>query len=83
MTSFIDCVSVFEGGITMSTIRNQLIELIDCLPESEQSLLLEIARRFIPDDVATPDDIAAHNRAMEEYKRGEAIEEDAIKWMNI
>ena len=65
----------------MSTVRDQLIGLIDCLPETEQSLLLEIVRRFIPDDVATPDDIAAYNRAMEEYKHGEAIEEDAIKWV--
>jgi len=64
----------------MSTVRDQLIGLIDCLPEMEQSLLLEIASRFIPDDVTTPDDITAYNQAMEEYRRGEAIEEDAIKW---
>jgi len=65
----------------MSTVRDQLIGLIDYLPETEQYLLLEIVRRFIPDDIATPDDIAAYNRAMEEYKRGEAIEGDAIKWV--
>ena len=65
----------------MSTVRDQLIGLIDYLPETEQYLLLEIVRRFIPDDVVTPDDIAAYNRAMEEYRRGEAIEGDAIKWV--
>jgi hypothetical protein len=54
--------------------------MIDCLPETEQLLLVEIVRRFIPDDVATPDDITAHNLAMEEYRRGESIEESAIKW---
>ena len=45
--------------------------MIDCLPEAEQSLLLEIARRFVPDDVATPDDldaIKAHAEA-----RGESV----------
>ena len=28
----------------MSPIREQLVGVIDCLPETEQSLLLEIAR---------------------------------------
>jgi len=64
----------------MSPVRNQLVGMIDCLPETEQALLVEIVRRFIPDDVATPDDLAAIHLADEEYRRGEAIDEDAINW---
>ena len=64
----------------MSAIRNQLVEVIDILPETEQSLLLEIARRFMPDDVATPDDLAAIQGARAEYAAGETIPHDAINW---
>lgn len=64
----------------MSPVREQLVGVIDCLPETEQSLLLEIARRFLPDDVATPDDIEAIKQARVEYARGETIPHNAINW---
>ena len=64
----------------MSPIREQLVEMIDCLPEAEQSLLLEIARRFVPDDVATPDDLNAINTARKEFVSGETIGHNAINW---
>lgn len=43
----------------MPPIKEQLVGVIDCLPETEQSLLLEVARRFLPDDMATPDGLDA------------------------
>ena len=64
----------------MSPIREQLVEMIDCLPEKEQFLLLEIARRFVPDDVATPDDLNAINAARKEFASGETIGHNAINW---
>ncbi len=64
----------------MSPIREQLVGVIDCLPETEQSLLLEIARRFLPDDVATPDDLRAIGEARAEYSRGETVSHEAIDW---
>lgn len=64
----------------MSPIREQLVGVIDCLPEAEQSLLLEIARRFLPDDVATPDDLNAVREARAEYTRGQTIPHGAIRW---
>ena len=33
-----------------------------------------------PDDVATPDDLAAHATAMEEYRRGETVTHEEINW---
>lgn len=64
----------------MSPIREQLVSVIDCLPEAEQTLLLEIARRFIPEDQATPDDLAAIQTARAEHLRGETIPHSAINW---
>ena len=45
----------------MSPIKNQLVDVIDVLPETEQLLLLEIAKRFVSDDVATDDDFPRGN----------------------
>lgn len=64
----------------MSPIREQLVGVIDCLPETEQSLLLEIARRFLQDDVATPDDLADIQAARAEYANEETIPHEAINW---
>ena len=64
----------------MSPIKNQLAEVIDILPETEQRLLLEIAKRFISDDVATADDLAAIRAAREEYANGETVSHSAIDW---
>ena len=54
----------------MSPIREQLVGVIDCLLETEQSLLLEIARRLLPDDIAVPGDLEASQEAQAEYARG-------------
>lgn len=64
----------------MPPIREQLASVIDYLPETDLSLLLEIASRFLPDDVATPDDLAAIRKSQEEYERGETIPHEAINW---
>ena len=64
----------------MSPIREQLVGVIDCLPETEQSRLLEIARRFLPDDTASPDDLRDIQQARAEYDRGETIPHEAINW---
>lgn len=64
----------------MSPIREQLVSMIDRLPETEQSLLLEIARRFLPDDITTPDDLEASQKARAEYARGQTVPHDAINW---
>lgn len=64
----------------MSPIREQLVDVIDCLPEQEVSLLLEIARRFLSDDVATPDDLEKISAARAEYAAGETVSHEAIDW---
>ena len=65
------------------TIKSQLLQMIDYVPESELPIILEVVRKFIPadaDDIATAEDIEAHEAAMEEYEKGELIPHDAINW---
>lgn len=64
----------------MSPIREQLVTVIDNLPETEQTLLLEIARRFISDDAATEQDIIDIEKARAEYAAGETVAHSAINW---
>ena len=64
----------------MSPVKNQLIDMIDFLSEQEQLLMIEIVKRFIPDDVATPDDLEAIRIADEEYSRGEMTRHEDINW---
>lgn len=64
----------------MSPIKNQLLEIIDCMPEQEQILLFEIARRFVSDDVATADDLQAIQEAQKEYTEGKTVNHNDIDW---
>lgn len=64
----------------MASIKNQLIEMIDCLPDQDQVLVFEIVKRFMHDDIATADDIRAIQAAHEEYIRGETIDHNDIDW---
>jgi len=64
----------------MSPIKNQLLNMIDCLSEQEQILIMELVKRIIPDDIATSDDLSAIKTAKYEYKRGEMTSHDDIVW---
>lgn len=64
----------------MSPITEQLSNMIDYLAEPEQLLLLEIVKRFIPDDVATAEDIADIEIAKNEYAGGETVSHNDIDW---
>ncbi|MCI9045005.1 MAG: phosphoribosylaminoimidazolesuccinocarboxamide synthase [Peptococcaceae bacterium] len=64
----------------MSPTTKRLAEMIDYLPEQEQLILFEIVRRFLPDDVATPEDLTDIKAAREEYQRGETTPHEAINW---
>ena len=64
----------------MSPVKSRIAELINCLPEQELLLVLEIVKRFIPDDVATPEDLADIKAANEEFARGEYVRHEDINW---
>ncbi len=62
------------------SVRSQLVEMIGFVPEGELPILLEVVRRFVPVEAATPDDLEAHRIAMEEYAAGRTVPHDAINW---
>lgn len=65
------------------SVKNQLLQMIEFVPEGELPILLEVVRRFVPvdvDDIATADDLEAHRIAMEEYANGETVAHDEINW---
>lgn len=64
----------------MSPVRERLVEMIDCIPEQEQLLLLEIAKRFVSDDIASTDDIAAIKAARQDLANGETVSHNEINW---
>ncbi len=64
----------------MSPVRNRLVEMIDCMPEQEQLLLFEIAKRFVSDDIASADDLQAIKEAHEDLANGETVSHDDIDW---
>jgi len=64
----------------MATLAMQINNVVENLYEQDQALVLEIVKRFLPDDVATEDDLAAIAIARDEYRRGETISEEDIDW---
>ncbi len=64
----------------MSPIREQIDEMLDYLPETEQIIIFEIVKRFLPDDAATSDDLEAIRAARSEYAKGETVSHEAINW---
>ncbi|MCL2638283.1 MAG: hypothetical protein FWD48_07910 [Oscillospiraceae bacterium] len=64
----------------MPNITKEITTMVEMLHESEQILVLEIVRRFLPDDIATPEDLRDIAIAREEYRRGEAIRHEDIDW---
>ena len=61
-------------------VKKQAFEIFDLLSEREQVLVFELIRTLAPDDIATPEDIAAHLTAMDEFARGEYTRHEDIDW---
>ena len=64
----------------MAPNTKALTNMVEQLTEREQWLVFELISRLLPDDVVTPDDIAAHNAAMADYSDGETFSDDDINW---
>lgn len=65
------------------TVKAQIVEMIDFVPDRELPIILEVVKRFIPQDadtIATEDDLKAHRLAMEEYAQGKTISHNDINW---
>ena len=72
----------YREGYKM-TVKAQILEMVDLIPDNELAILLEVVKRFVPidlDDIVTEDDIMTHNIAMKEYMAGETVSHDEINW---
>ncbi|MDR1159031.1 MAG: hypothetical protein LBK69_00150 [Syntrophomonadaceae bacterium] len=52
------------------SVSQQISIMIEQLSKSDQQLILDLAKRLVPDDVATPDDLEAIAAGHEEYLQG-------------
>ena len=57
----------------MSPRTNQVATMFDNMTEQEQAIIFALMLRLAADDIATPEDIAAHEEAMEAWHKGETI----------
>ena len=64
----------------MNANRQKLHALVDIVDETGLDTLYNVMIRFVPDDVATPDEVEAIEQARAEFARGEFVREDEIKW---
>lgn len=65
------------------TVKAQIINMVDYVPTQDLPILLEIIRRFVPeerDEYATKDDLHMHKIAMEELQRGETVPHGSVDW---
>ena len=57
----------------MAPTVKQIADMVELLSEHEQSLIFELVSRLIPDDIATPEDIADIKQARADYANGETV----------
>ncbi|MDR1574123.1 MAG: hypothetical protein LBS24_07415 [Clostridiales Family XIII bacterium] len=62
------------------TINQQIHSLIDLIPDADKRTILDVLKRFIPDDVATPEDLATHEAAIAAFNRGECVRHEDMNW---
>ena len=68
-----------RGDEVMSSTKEELIEIIDYLPKPEQMLLLEIAKRFMNQEIDISD-IEEVISARNSYDADRTISHNFINW---
>ena len=62
------------------SVKEQIIDCMEAVPEDELPVILSVVRHFaVEDELATPEDIAAYEQAMAEYRAGELVPIRAIR----
>ena len=62
------------------SITAQIQYIAERLEAPEQTLVLELMKRLLPDDVATAEDLRDIEIARRELARGEAVDFNDIDW---
>ncbi|MCL2811865.1 MAG: hypothetical protein FWD25_08250 [Clostridia bacterium] len=58
----------------------QVARMYELLGDQEQTLIAQLISRLLPDDIATPDDLAAIAKSRVEYERGDVVRMEDIDW---
>ena len=58
----------------------QVARMYELLGDQEQTLIAQLISRLLPDDIATPEDLAAIAKSQVEYERGDVVRMDDIDW---
>ena len=66
-----------ELALEMKEIANHLAKH---LSEQEKYVVVEVLKRFLPDNIATSEDLRDIGKARQEYERGETTSHDDIDW---
>jgi len=61
-------------------IRETANHLAECLDDQEKFIVLAVMKRFLPDNVATDDDLNDIKIAQAEYISGQTVSHNAIDW---
>lgn len=64
----------------MSPTTQSIAQMYEQLSEREQLIIAELIYRLLPDDVATPADLAAIAQSQLDYERGETVSHEDINW---
>lgn len=64
----------------MSPTRQTLHNLIDIVDTNEVGIIYQLLMKFIPEDVAAPDEVAAIKAAHEQMAHGDVVGHNAIDW---
>jgi hypothetical protein len=62
------------------SISSQILYIAERLDEAEQTLILELMKKLLPDDVATAEDLKDISIARSELVNGEAVDFNEIDW---
>ncbi len=69
-----------ERVYRMAVDRQQLHDLIDAVDARELNVLYYVLMKFIPEDIALPDEIEAIRMGREDFAQGECVSIDEINW---
>ena len=58
----------------------QIQRIFECLNDSDKLLVLEVAKRCLPDHVATEEDLIDIETARRELAAGEAYDWEDVEW---
>ena len=64
----------------MENLQNEIQAMVGLLPEAELKIVYEVISRFVPDYIATTDDLEHIAMARKEFENGGTVNADDLDW---